>query len=101
MKEIENIECTTMTSIPIVKKEPRKNFGFLDVKRDRFHDEAWAAVEGKANCTKIFCSICFFRNGETFSEKKVEIQVTQTEIYYMSHIIWLIYFKIKQFEIFT
>ena len=36
-----------MTSKPIVKKEPRKSFGFLDVKRDRFHDEAWAAVEGE------------------------------------------------------
>ena len=35
-----------MASMPIVKKEPRKSFGFLDTKRDRFHDEAWAAVEG-------------------------------------------------------
>ena len=47
MVVIKTIECTKMTSKPIVKKEPRKSFGFLDVKRDRFHDEAWAAVEGE------------------------------------------------------
>ena len=51
---IEDIECIKMASMPIVKKEPRKSFGFLDTKRDRFHDEAWAAVEGDLISNNIY-----------------------------------------------
>ena len=65
-----------MASMPIVKKEPRKSFGFLDTKRDRFHDEAWAAVEGDfKNAYRAFIN-AYFRNGETTSHKKtIEVQV--------------------------